>query len=205
MDDNKLILKAQSGDEKAINELFDKYKILVKSICRKYFLINCEESDLIQEGMIGLLKAYRSYQVSSNIPFSTYAQICIKRQILSAFIKNNRQKNQMLNTYFSISNQGKILLSNLNEDEEKTEEESGFYIVSNSLSPEESVLYKEKIKEVEKKVNDLLSSFEKEVLKYYVLGLNYVEIANILKKTPKSIDNALSRIKIKLRILKGDS
>lgn len=205
MDDNKLILKAQSGDEKAINELFDKYKILVKSICRKYFLINCEESDLIQEGMIGLLKAYRSYQVSFNIPFSTYAQICIKRQILSAFIKNNRQKNQMLNTYFSISNQGKILLSNLNEDEEKTEEESGFYIVSNSLSPEESVLYKEKIKEVEKKVNDLLSSFEKEVLKYYVLGLNYVEIANILKKTPKSIDNALSRIKIKLRILKGDS
>lgn len=202
MNERELILRAKSGDEKAINELMNTYKTLVKSICRKYFLINLEESDLIQEGMIGLFNAYRSYDVDSHISFSNYASICIKRQIQSAFIKNNRQKNQMLNTYFSINNQGKILLSL--KQEENQDEDNGFYLVSNVLSPEESMILKEKFGELAFRIDKELSSFEKQVLKNYLSGLNYIEISTILKKSPKSIDNALSRIKIKLRFLKGD-
>ena len=202
IDENALIQKAKSGDEKAINLLMDSYKPLVTIIARKYFLINATTDDLIQEGMLGLFKAFRSYNLQSKTSFKTYASICIKRQIQTALIANNRNKNIPLNTYFSINNQGKILLSVKNDDNNEDEEDSGFFVASNSLTPEESMLFKEKLKEVDGYINELLSSFEKKVLQLYIKGLNYIEIAGKLKKEPKSIDNALGRIKIKLKVLR---
>ena len=202
IDESALIQKAKSGDEKAINLLMDTYKPLVTIIARKYFLINATTDDLIQEGMLGLFKAFRSYNLQSKTSFKTYASVCIKRQIQTALTANNRNKNIPLNTYFSINNQGKILLSVKNDDSNDDEEDTGFFIASNNLTPEESVLFREKLREINQQINKDLSLFEKKVLHFYVKGLNYVEIAKLLKKEPKSIDNALSRIKIKLRNLK---
>ena len=202
MDEKLLLEKAKNGDEKAINSIMDLYKPLVTIIARKFFLINATTDDLIQEGMLGLFKAYRSYNLQSKTSFKTYASVCIKRQIQTALIANNRNKNIPLNTYFSISNQGKILLSVKNEDDADEDDDVGFFITSNNLTPEESVLFREKLNEVDNYINELLSSFEKKVLHLYIKGLNYIEIAQKLKKEPKSIDNALRRIKIKLRVLR---
>lgn len=202
IDENVLISQAKQGDEKAINKLMDLYKPLVTIIARKYFLINATTDDLIQEGMLGLFKAYRSYNLNSQTSFKTFASVCIKRQIQTALIANNRNKNIPINTYFSINNQGKILLSVKNDEENDDEEDTGFFVASNNLTPEESMLFKEKLSEVDSYVNELLSSFEKKVLHLYIKGLNYIEIAQKLKKQPKSIDNALGRIKIKLRVLR---
>lgn len=202
IEESALIQKAKSGDEKAINLLMDTYKPLVIIIARKYFLINATTDDLIQEGMLGLFKAFRSYNIQSKTSFKTYASVCIKRQIQTALTANNRNKNIPLNTYFSINNQGKILLSVKNDDSNEDEEDTGFFIASNNLTPEESMLFKEKLKEVDDYINKLLSSFEKKVLQLYIKGLNYIEIAGKLKKEPKSIDNALGRIKIKLKVLR---
>ncbi len=202
LNEAEIIKKAQMGDEKAVNKLMNLYKPLVTIIARKYFLINATTDDLIQEGMLGLFKAYRNYDLDNNkASFKTFASLCIKRQIQSALIANNRNKNKPINTYFSINNQGKILLS-VNNDKEKDEEENGFYIASSNLTPEESVLFKEKLSEIDLHVNTLLSVFEKKVLQLYIKGLNYVEIAQRLKKEPKSIDNALRRIKIKLKVIR---
>lgn len=199
INEDVLLKNAQNGDEKALNDLMQAYKPLVTVIARKYFLINATLDDLIQEGMLGLFKAFRSYNANSSTTFKTYASLLIKRQIQSALVKNNRNKNLPLNTYFSINNQGKILVSVKGEDEENTEEDNGFFVTSTNLTPEENIIFREKINEVDNYVNSLLSNYEKKVLRYYVKGLNYVEIAGILKKEPKSIDNALRRIKIKLQ------
>lgn len=202
MEEN-LVALAQKGDESSINELLNKYKPLVTIISRKFFLVNAEQNDLVQEGMIGLFKAYRSYNFSNQTMFKTYASVCIKRQIQTALEKNNRQKNKPLNAYLSISNQGKILLSSANEANAFEEDDNGFYLEESSLSPEESIIFKEKLSEIAGKINVSLSSYEKRVLKSFMSGMNYVEIANLFNKEPKSIDNALSRIKMKLRSLKG--
>ena len=195
----ELLDNAKKGDNNALNDLMVECKPLVISIARRYFLINATTEDLIQEGMLGLFKAFLNYNKNEHITFKSYASICINRQIQSAIIKNNRNKNLPLNTYFSINNQGKILL-NLTEDVSK--EDKGFFLSAKSLSPEESIIFKERIKEINIKINKLLSSYEKEILKLYMSGLNYVEIANKINKSSKSVDNALSRVKIKLRGLK---
>ena len=202
--EEELILRAQSGDDEAMNKLLSHYKTLVLSVTRKYFLINNEPSDLVQEGMIGLFNAIRSFDKSSHVSFYSYARLCIKRQVQSAVISNNRLKNQMLNTYFSINNQGKILLTESRGDEKLNDEDNGFYLESKGFTPEENVVFKEKLEETEDKIEKTLSTYEKEVLRLYMSGLNYTQIAIKLKKDAKSIDNALSRIKIKLKFLKGE-
>lgn len=202
--EEELILRAQSGDDEAMNKLLSHYKTLVLSVTRKYFLINNEPSDLVQEGMIGLFNAIRSFDKSSHVSFYSYARLCIKRQVQSAVISNNRLKNQMLNTYFSINNQGKILLTESRGDEKLNDEDNGFYLESKGFTPEENVVFKEKLEETEDKIEKALSTYEKEVLRLYMSGLNYTQIAIKLKKDAKSIDNALSRIKIKLKFLKGE-
>lgn len=202
MTENEMITKAQIGDNDAINEILSSYKHLVSAICKKYFLINLENDDLVQEGMIGLFSAVRSYKPSLDIPFKNYAKVCITRQIMDALKANNRQKNQMLNAYFSINNQGKIILSSLDSGED--DDNAGFFLVAGGLNPEETFLFHEKIKDFNKHINSELSDFERQVLRLYVSGLSYTEIAEKLQKDPKSIDNALSRIKIKLKDLKGE-
>ena len=201
MNEKELLKKAKDGDEKSLNELMQQNKDLVSFISRKFYFSNLDYADIVQEGMIGLFKALRSFNPSSSANFKTFASVCIKRQILSAIAKNNRLKNLPLNTYLSINNQGKVLVKTTqNTDDE--DEDAGFYVQATSLTPEESVLFKEKLLNLSNMVNKSLSPFEKEVLKQFVKCGNYAQIAKNLGKSAKSIDNALGRIKIKLKEIK---
>ena len=203
MTDIELVELAKQGNTDALDNLFAKYKPLVNAIARKYFLIGAGTDDLVQEGMIGLYKACLGYKKDSVAMFKTFAAVCIKRQIETAVRTNNRNKNLPLNTYFSISNQGKIIVQQRNNDDDDGDDETGIYISSNSLSPEESILFKERISEINGLIEDALSAFEKSVLIQYMTGRNYIEIAQNLKRDAKSIDNALNRIKIKLKFLRN--
>ena len=109
-----------------------------------------------------------------------------------------------LNTYISIDNQGKVLLFPASNVDEDNDDDLGFFVQANTPSPEENVLFREKLHEMAKEINNLLSPFEKKVLKKFMSGVTYTEIAKDMQKTPKSIDNALRRIKIKLKSIKGE-
>ena len=196
--DEKVLERAVSGDEEAVEEVLVFFKPLVNRIARKYFLVGAGTDDLLQEGMIGLYKAVSTFNKEREASFKTYAALCIKRQILTAIRVANNNKNLPLNAYFSINNQGMIVVS-VSGDDEGGEEEKGIYLASDVLSPEERLISRENVAEIYEKINKLLSDFEKQVIRLYIDGLNYVEIAKELSKDPKAIDNALSRIKGKLK------
>lgn len=189
---------ATGGDSTAIEKLLIYLKPLVTKISRKYFLVGGTSDDVVQEGMIGLYKAIITYKKDSSASFKTYATLCIKRQILSAIRQANNNKNLPLNAYFSINSQGMIVVSVSGSDDGE-EEEKGIYISADTQTPEEAVVSKENVAEISNRIDKSLSAFEKQVLSLYIEGLNYVEIATKLNKEPKSIDNALSRIKLKLK------
>ena len=197
--EKELINKAKSGDKNAENLLMEEYSGLVTKIARKFFFVNAEFADIVQFGMIGLFKAYRDYNCNSTASFKTFASVCIKRQIQNALKNNNAQKNMPLNAYLSINNQGKVLLYSSSQAEDDDDDEQGFFLQADTLTPEESMLEQEKLEELSRKVDKKLSAFEKKVLKMFMDGDGYVKIAQKLGKEPKSIDNALSRIKNKLR------
>jgi len=196
--EDEILEQAIAGNQEAIERVLVEFKPLVNKIARKYFLVGAGTDDLIQEGMIGLYKAVTTFKKDKTAAFKTYATLCIRTQILSAIRVANNNKNLPLNAYFSINNQGMIVVS-VTDDSEGDEEEKGIYLASDVLSPEERLISKENVAEIYEKINTVLSDFEKHVIKLYIDGLNYVEIAKALNKDPKSIDNALTRIKSKLK------
>ena len=201
--DEVLVDKVLQGDGEAFEMLCERYKSLVNAIARKYFLIGAGVDDLIQEGTIGLYRACMDYKhTEANASFKTFAAICIRRRIQTAVKSANRNKNLPLNTYISIDTQG-MLVVGVKQGEHEDEEESGIYINPDLCSPEQNVISDENVEEINTYINTLLSDFEKQVLRLYVDGSNYVEIAKKLQKEPKSIDNALNRIKIKLKFLRN--
>ena len=191
-----LLLEARAGDARALDELMNDLRPMVKTIARGYFLTNGDTADLIQEGMIGLYKAFLSYDLESKATFSTYASICIRRQMISAVRTSLSQKNLPLNQYIGIGAQGGLILDGGEQDLEYT-------LPSEELSPEERVMLVERTREIKKQIKATLSAFELEVLGKYLAGASYKEIAKSLDKTEKSIDNAITRIKNKLKFLEG--
>lgn len=201
--DEELALRVSKGDGEAFEQLCSKYKPIINSIARKYFLVGAGTDDLIQEGTIGLYRACIDYNKDKpTASFKTFASLCIRRKIQSAVKSNNRNKNLPLNTYISIDTQG-MLVVGVKKNEQDDEEESGIYINPDFMSPENNLLSQENVDEINTYINTLLSDFEKRVLSLYVDGCNYIEIAKKLQKDPKSIDNALNRIKIKLKFLRN--
>ena len=191
-----LLLEARAGDARALDELMNDLRPMVKTMARGYFLTNGDTADLIQEGMIGLYKAFLSYDLESKATFSTYASICIRRQMISAVRTSLSQKNLPLNQYIGIGAQGGLILDGGEQDLEYT-------LPSEELSPEERVMLVERTREIKKRIKATLSAFELEVLGKYLAGASYREIAKSLDKTEKSIDNAITRIKNKLKFLEG--
>ncbi len=185
--DEELVLLAQSGDEEAQEFLLDKYKFLVRAKSRAYFLIGADNEDIIQEGMIGLFKAVRDYKSDKEASFYSFAQLCITRQLSSALEASNRKKHMPLNTYISFSQ----------SDSDGTEFEE--MLQDDIASPEQLLIEKEKFKEFKEQLWNKLSNMEKKVLQLYLEGNNYTSIAHMLGKSDKSIDNALSRIRQKLK------
>ena len=194
MSDEEILADIKQGDSDAVDYLMDKYKNLVRRKAANLFLIGADKEDLIQEGMIGLYKAIRDYENEKAATFHTFAELCIVRQMYSAIKASNRQKNIPLNTYISLYGPA--------FEEEKGQEHGENYANyvqrEKNQNPEELVIDKENLAVLEYTIENRLSSLEKEVVQYYMNGLSYVEIAELLGRSPKSVDNALQRIKTKL-------
>ena len=178
--DKELICQIKKGEEYALDVLLERYKILVKQICRGYFLIGGETEDLLQEGMIGLYKACKTYDCNSEASFKTFARLCITRQVKTALKKDNRLKNKPLNSGISL---------NIDLDDE----EEGFILKSDELTPEEIIFQKEKMKIISDIIKNELSCSERDTIKLYLEGLSYNEIAYKLNITTKSVENSLAR------------
>lgn len=185
LSDEELIARAKSGDSEVVDYLMEKYKGLVKNKARTMYLIGGENDDLIQEGMIGLFKAVRDFRPGRDAAFQTFARVCVERQMYNAIKNSNRQKHQPLNSYISLSG-----------EKEGNEDPLKDMWVEN---PESIIIDRENVRNLEKEISSALSPMENQVLKQYLNGSAYTEIARILKKSPKSVDNALSRIRGKIR------
>lgn len=192
--DEALIGRIQKGEKEAIDFIMEKYKNLVRTKARKLFLIGGDKDDLIQEGMIGLYKAVWDFDGEKDTSFGTFAELCIARQMYDAIKASNRKKNIPLNTYVSFyaPAYGETL-----EGEDKDSMVDLFF-ADNKENPEALMIDRENARVLEQKLKESLSLFEREVLEMFVRGHSYTEIAKVLGRQPKSIDNALQRIKGKL-------
>ncbi len=190
LSDEELVELSAGGDRRATEHILAKYKDLVKSRAKAYFLAGADRDDVVQEGMIGLFKAVRDFDVTKQASFKSFAEMCIKRQMISAVKASNRRKHMPLNSYVSLSepmyddNPDRTLVDMMAERD--------------NINPEEMFLRREKAEMINAEIADKLSSLEKSVLALYAGGMDYREIAKELGRTPKSIDNALQRIKNKL-------
>ncbi len=199
LSDIELIMRSRDGDGEVADYLMEKYKDLVRSKARSMFILGADNDDLIQEGMIGLFKAVRDYDAGRDASFYTFAELCISRQIYTAVQASRRQKHIPLNNYISLY--GNVSDDELDDDKYLIDSLSS----SGSLSPEEMIIDRENVEGLEQKIEESLSSFEKQVLDLYVTGMSYVQIARVLGKDEKSTDNALSRLKGKIKkILKEE-
>lgn len=183
--DEELIFRFKQGETEILDYLMEKYKNMVRKKARAMFLIGGDNDDLIQEGMIGLFKAVRDYQPEKEASFQTFARICVDRQIYNAIQNSNRQKHQPLNSYISLSQ----------EDGENEEHLPDMWVEN----PESIIIDQENVRDLEQEITCTLSPMENQVLDYYLDGNGYTEIAKIMGKTPKSIDNALQRIRGKIK------
>ena len=188
LSDNALQALAVSGDSIAENELVIRYRRLVRVCSRPYFLAGGDSEDLIQEGMMGLLSAVRKYNPDMCASFRTYAELCVKRRLLSAVRNASRLKHTFINDGVS--------LEEILSDESQTL--AAFSLETFSRAPEEQVLARESKNDFLSTYSRYLSRFEIRVLDLYLDGLAYTEIAECCGKPPKSVDNAVQRIRQKL-------
>jgi len=192
--DEELVKLAQNGDYDAECELFSRYKNLLRKISRSYFLIGGDVEDLLQEGMIGLYKAVKGFDVAKNISFASFAGLCVKRQVQTAIKKATSQKNMVLSSALPLEGQSKF----------DDEEEEGYDLIIPSPEPtiDEVMVSEETLQEIKAIIRKKLSKMELMVLSKYLKGQTYKVISESTGLNEKSIDNALSRIKKKLEFLK---
>ena len=191
MTDEQLLCDYKNGNQEIMDYLMVKYKSMVRKKARAMYLLGGENEDLIQEGMIGLLKAVRDFDVTQKTSFSSFAELCVSRQMYSAIEASNRKKHLPLNSYVS-----------LYEDREEVGEGRSLPLIDTIESSKENdpeVLYfgKEYTEAFAEQLKELLSPLENHVLYLHLMGTDYRTIAELLGKSPKSVDNALQRIKTK--------
>lgn len=188
-EDEEMIRQIQEGNQELTDYIMDKYKYLVKKKAKAMYILGGDNDDLIQEGMIGLFKAIRDFDCEQDYSFYAFAEICIARQMYSAMKAAGRQKHAPLNTYVSFH-------SMIGSEEE--EGELMDVLKSVEKTPEELVIGREDLQQMAEIIDQKLSVMEREVLDLYISGISYKEIARILGKSEKSVDNALQRMKGKL-------
>ena len=181
--DEELIARLRAGEREITDYLIDKYKSLVRTRARALYLVGGDHEDLIQEGMLGLFKAARDYKPGKEASFATFAGLCIDRQMYSAVASSQRQKHQPLNSFVSLSEP-------VSEQELRLVDEE---------TPEEIMISRENVIGMHERIKERLSKFEYQVLELYLKGYDYTQIAEKLGKQPKAIDNALQRIRSKVR------
>ncbi len=194
MKDEQLIQRLRGGDRQIMDYIMEKYKNLVRKEANAMYLLGGENDDLIQEGMIGLFKAVQDYDVEQETSFYSFAKLCITRQMYSAIEASKRKKHSPLNSYISLYD---------------SSEEQGSLMetmaAGQESNPEELLVSREYAQLLEMKLEESLSALENRVLYLHLLGTDYKTIARLLDKSPKTIDNALQRIKGKTeKILKAE-
>lgn len=190
MIDEEVVHLAKGNDVKAQEYLINKYKNFVRAKARSYFLIGADREDIIQEGMIGLYKAIRDFRPDKLSSFRAFAELCITRQIITAIKTATRQKHIPLNSYISLNKP----IYDEESDRTLLDILSGVRV----SDPEELIISREELVNIESKIGEVLSNLEWEVLRSYLDGKSYQEIACDLDRHAKSIDNALQRVKRKL-------
>ncbi len=190
LSDEKLVELSGRGDKTATECILARYKNLVRARARMYFLAGADKEDLIQEGMIGLFKAIRDFDKSRPASFSGFAELCIKRQLITAVKTATRQKHMPLNSYVSLNNP-------------VYENDAEGYLEDvlpggHETDPEHIFISRENAEFLNERIQEVLSGLEKSVLALYLEGKSYQEISKIMNKPIKSIDNALQRVKKKM-------
>lgn len=188
--DAELVRLARAEDTKALVCMLERYEDFVKMKARSYFLVGAEREDIIQEGMIGLYKAVRDYSEDHDTSFKAFAEICITRQIITAIKTATRQKHAPLNTYVSLNNP-------IGESDDPDRLFIDF-LSDKTVDPGEFVISIEEAESIRENFRQMLSELETRVLRLYIEGRSYQEIADALDRHVKSIDNALQRIKRKV-------
>lgn len=189
--DEELIAMMHHGNPEIMDYLMEKYKNLVRKKARAFYLMGGDNDDLIQEGMIGLFKAVRDYDPEREGGFYGFADLCIMRQVYTAVEASGRKKHIPLNSYISLDSgtvgrqEHEVPLQDVLPDPKEG-------------NPEEMVIDREDQEQMQKELKKRLSKYETQVLEAYLNGMGYREIGEMLGKTPKSIDNALQRIKKKM-------
>ncbi|MBB5325805.1 RNA polymerase sporulation-specific sigma factor [Anoxybacillus tepidamans] len=189
-EDEELVERVHQGDSDALDFLIHKYQNFVRAKARSYFLVGADREDIIQEGMIGLYKAIRDFKEDKLTSFKAFAELCITRQMITAIKTATRQKHIPLNSYVSLDKP-------IYDDES---ERTLMDVISGTKAtdPEELIINREKVDDIEIKMAELLSDLERKVLVLYLDGRSYQEISEELNRHVKSIDNALQRVKRKL-------
>lgn len=190
--DKELIALFRDGDQEAMEKLLNKYKEMVLGKARSMYILGGDSDDLIQEGMLGLFKAVRDYDCGRDASFRTFAQLCVTRQLYTAVKASSRKKHLPLNTAISLSRP-------VREDGEEEEEFLDCLEADASSNPEVYLIGQEEMERLEEKIERELSPFEKQVMELHLTGMGYVEIAHVLNRDEKSTDNALQRIRTKLK------
>lgn len=196
--DEELIDRLRHGESAITDYIMEKYKNLVRSKARSMYILGADNEDLIQEGMIGLFKAVRDYDSGRDASFYTFADLCVSRQMYTAIQAATRKKHWPLNTSVSLYSAG---------GEGGPEERELIYAlpVGPEGDPEALVIDREQVEYLEGMIDRELSGFEKQVLELHMTGMTYSQIARVLGREEKSTDNALQRVKGKLkRILKSE-
>ncbi len=193
MADEELVFYAKQGSERATETLLKRYRSLVESKARSYFLIGADHEDVVQEGLIGLFKAIRDFRDERVHKFRPFAELCVTRQIISAVKAATRQKHGPLNDYISLYRP----LQNHHNDETDSNL-TDILPDPNALTPEEWILQRRIPLAVMHMAREKMSDLEKQVLEFYLDGLSYKQMSELLCRGTKCIDNALQRVKKKL-------
>ena len=196
--DEELVDMYHEGESDVANYLIKKYQNLIQANANNMFIIGGDFDDVLQEGRIGLFRAIEKFDPGRDAVFTTFANLCISRSIYSAIDKANRQYNKFLNQYISI-----YIDESKAENDESSGEDNIAHQISDELkekhNPERIVIDDEKLSDLERYINKELSEFEKQIVELKVAGYDYKEIAAILGKTEKSIDNGQQRLKNKIK------
>lgn len=188
MADEQLIRLLRKGDRDITDYLMEKYKGMVRKEAKAMYLLGGESDDLIQEGMIGLFKAVQDYDTEQEASFYSFARLCVTRQLYSAIEASRRKKHIPLNSYVSLYE---------NENDEENTNLLDTIEAGKESNPEQAFLSKENAERLEKELEENLSDLERRVLYLHLLGTDYRTIAQLLDKSPKTVDNAIQRIKAK--------
>ncbi|MCL4498827.1 MAG: RNA polymerase sporulation sigma factor SigH [Chloroflexi bacterium] len=193
LSDSQLVLSARNKDNQALEYLLDKYRNFVRAKTRSYFLIGADREDLVQEGMIGLYKDIRDYREDKQSSFRVFAELCITRQMITAIKTATRQKHIPLNSYISLN---RSIFSEGDSERTLCDTLAGCEVAD----PMELIISGEEVKTIRSSFTEILSFFEADVLRLYIDGKSYQEIARELKRHVKSVDNALQRVKRKIDV-----